>query len=357
MGQAKAGDFYVNLGVKGDADTKRKLEDQTDAWDKVKSSSTSAKLAILAVLYGVERMVTTYGVAGQQMVNFSTLTGISTQTLQAYENQAMKVGAANGELTQTFDKLQQQMFAVMKGAKPPDWLLTVTGTLQNMGVKFTPEERNNTAQAWGSHPELMFQRMREFSQNKLLDQWKTFNILREMGYSDNMIAGMKQGFFDKGPLAQGANQAISEQNIKNLARMNQEWVNMKLNVEKFFGTLTGEHGLKAVTFISKMTDKLIGLGQAADKAVNRASRKTPEDIESDRIFDLFVHRIGMGIGTVMNARVGSPLPKLEHHTHHVSVKVDNHFAPGAENKAGHIKKETKDAASDIANLYSTKASR
>lgn len=363
---AKAGEFFVNLGLKGDSDTQNKLEKQVDTWKDVKSASTEAKLAILAVLYGVERMVSTYGAAGQALQNFNTLTGISFQTLQAYENQAQKAGAANGELTQTFDTLQKQMFTVMSGGQVPPWLNTIIGTLQGTGVKFSGEEQTNTAQAWGAHPELMFQRIRQFAQNKALDQWKTFNVLREMGIPDNIIAGMRQGFFDPGNLAAGASQALSDQTVKNLTTLNREWVDMTLNFKKFAATLVGSDLTGIVRDLSAIATQTYRIVNALDQLGHKVGVFKAIHLALGNVGELSKMLADVSGNTVLpaNHRPWKDVifgtfhqPPATVHHHHVHGTVHNHFAPGSEKSQGKVRHETSQAMKDIVNLYSAKVSR
>lgn len=363
----KAGEFYVNLGLKGDDDTQRKLDKQTDYWKNIKGASTEAKLAILAVLYGVERMVSTYGAAGNELVNFTTITDISRKKLQAYEIQAQKAGAANGELTTTFDNLQKQMFGVMTGSGVPPWLATITGTLQGMGVQFTDAEKKNTAQAWGQNPDLFFQRINQFANNKLLDKWKTTNVLREMGFSDNIVAGMMRHFFDPSAIKGAESQVWSDKTVENLAKLNSEWVNLLINFKQFMGTLAGSDLTKFVKDLSGIAHQLERIGGDLNIIGKKAGAlgflsdmmKTDEKVLGG-LADILEGRkggfknLGTGLSRLANP-VGAALPSpqtINHYTTRIEI-----IAKGEGKKmVTAIGTEVKEVMKSITNLYSAKAS-
>jgi hypothetical protein len=359
----KAGDFYVNLGLKGSEDSQRKLDKQNDSFKDLKKVSTEAKLAILAMLYGVERMVSQYGAAGQEVQNFSTITDIASQKLLAYEAQAQKVGAANGELSSTFDKLQQQMFGVMTGSGVPPWLATITGTLQGMGVQFSPEERKNTAQAWGANPDLFFQRMSQFANNKILDHWKTTNVLREMGFSDNIIAGMMQHKFDPAAIQGAMGQVWSDGTVKNLAKVNSEWVNMGLNFKKFMGTITGNEFPRFVGDLSKVATELERIGYDLDKIGQKTGFFAGFDdltkqinINLKGIDDLLNKKYAKGAGEVFGFHRTAGGLMGTNMTNRISIVI--HAAGDQGAKIGRIvKTEVLDVMGHITNMYSAKASR
>jgi len=361
MSATKAGEFFVALGLKGNEKTAGEIDKTSDSFKNLKTVSTEAKIAILAVLYGVERMVSTYGVAGTQLTNFSTITGISTRTLQEYEIAAQKAGAANREFSKTLDSLQQMMFGVQTGQTKAPWLQVITGTLQGQGVKFTPEEMQDTALAWGKHPELLAQRLSAFAQNKLLQPFQTKNILQQAGIPDNIIAGMMRGYFNDQSLKQAGGEILSGNTIGQLTQLNKEWTDLIFKFKQFMATLTGAHLGEFVHDLNDMATQLFRIGNALDKIGTKFGAFKPigQNLKNTTtFFSVIADLMGGDLKQVksdLRAWADEPFQRGKKMGNNINTIIHQHIAPEIAKDVGKMKRALNEAIQDIPNFYSAKA--
>src|SRR5579872_1033638 len=78
----KAGDFFVQLGIKGADKANNDLKKTSDSFKDLKEGATEAKLAFLAVFAVLSKIVLASTGLAQTLKNLSSITGISTRTYQ-----------------------------------------------------------------------------------------------------------------------------------------------------------------------------------------------------------------------------------------------------------------------------------
>jgi len=103
------GELYINLGVKGAEVATKSLESVDSGMTKVKDTSLEAKAAILAVVYGVEQIVSSAGAFGAHMNLFGEMTSINGKKIT---NEVLKWGAALEQLGLSSEQAQGAFLSV-----------------------------------------------------------------------------------------------------------------------------------------------------------------------------------------------------------------------------------------------------
>lgn len=209
----KGGDFYVNLGIKGSDKTKADLDSTDNSFKKLKETSLGTKAAILAAFYGLDKLAGAAGQYGLTLSNLSTITGASTKTLQEWAFAAAQAGTTAESFYSSFDKAQDQMFAVLKGGQPPEWFLMMIGMLQKGGFKL---DVNSTIKNLQEHPEDLMILNQEFALLPGISAATKKGVLREEGWGDDLIADFMKGVFNFKNLNYAKQFESNDSQIKNL---------------------------------------------------------------------------------------------------------------------------------------------
>lgn len=236
---ASAGEMFINLGIKGADKTFGDLMKTNDAMKDLRSVSIETKAAILAVLYGIEKLVTTSGQLGTTLKNFSTISGVSADTIQRYEFQAKKAGVANEALRNSFLKVQESMMNIRAGEGLPKWLAAIITTLAQRGVDLGPDF---VARAQ-KDPTLAFQAMEKYAQipDKDIDRSTRAITLQQAGWDPAVITAMMKGLFSPEKLSSVPNSAILKSGeIDKLDALRARWDILITEIEVFIAKMTAK---------------------------------------------------------------------------------------------------------------------
>lgn len=190
---AKAGEFFVDLGVKGSDKTVSDVAHVKDGFSDLKSTSIETKAAMLAALAVLEQVVSTSGQLGTTLKNFGAISGIAPETLQRYEVAAAKAGVSTDSLRGSFLKLQQVSLDVQGGANLPKWMSAIVTSLAQHGN----DVGANYWQRWGEHPEQGFEAMRKYAIEKDIKPYIRYNTLLEAGFAPDLITNWMRGGLDQ----------------------------------------------------------------------------------------------------------------------------------------------------------------
>lgn len=246
-----AGEFFVNLGVKGAEKTVGAITSVRKGLNETASTSLETKAAIVGAMYALERMFAASGAMGTGLTNFNSLLGVSTKTLQQYQYAARQMGVTNEETAGTFRSLQGLMSKTLMGEGAPKGLARVaqlTGGMSPADIlryQQHPEELINKLQMYA---------LREKNLGLRNEVLKSFNL------SDSMIAAMSRNAFTPSALARAP--TYSEGEIRQLDRANIAWSNLGQKIEMAFGRFNAKHGMGLVRDISHITDEVIRLAEA-----------------------------------------------------------------------------------------------
>lgn len=112
-------ELFVNLGVKGDAQAAKALKETKTSIDQIGSSAVASKAALLAVVYGLDRMVAGAGERSMGLKQFAGATGLGAEMLQRWQVAAMNFGVSADEVESSIKGVQSAMTAmVVEGANP-----------------------------------------------------------------------------------------------------------------------------------------------------------------------------------------------------------------------------------------------
>ena len=239
MGQS-AGELFINLGLKGADKTIGGLVATNSAMSDLRSVSIETKAAILAVLYGVEKLVTTSGQLGTTLKNFSTISGVSSDTIQRYEFQARKAGVANESLRNSFLNVQESMLGIRAGEGLPKWMAAIVTSLAQRGVDLGPDF---VARAQ-KDPTLAFQAMEKYAQipDKDIDRSTKAITLQQAGWSPDVVTAMLRGVFDPKKIAAVPGAALLNGNeIDKLDALRSRWDSLIDEIETFLAKMTAKY--------------------------------------------------------------------------------------------------------------------
>lgn len=246
-----AGEFFVNLGIKGAEKTVGAISSVRKGLNETASTSLETKAAIVGVLYAFERMFAASGAMGTGLTNFNALMGVSTKTLQQYQFAARQMGVTNEDTANTFKTLQATMSKTLMGEGAPKGLARVAALTGGI----TPQD----ILKFQSNPELLIQKLQDYALREKNLGLRN-EVLKSFNLSDPMIAAMSRQAFTPGNLAKAPTYGDAE--IKQLDRANIAWSNLGTKIEMAFGHFNAKHGMQLVSDFSKITDQVLRLAEA-----------------------------------------------------------------------------------------------
>ena len=233
-------ELFVNLGIKGGDKTVGTLGNVKKGLGEVSSMSLEAKAGILAMMYGLEQMMSKSGAAGTGLTNFAALTGLSAKTLQQYQFAARQAGVSSEELTGSLKGVQNSMSNMLLGKSIPEGM-GIVSRLTN----FDPAKARDTF--------YVMQKLQEAAQKMPKDVGN--NMLKSFGLSEGTIAAMRRNAFT--PEMLGKAPTYSDKEISSLDKSNIAWSNLGNKIEMAMGHFNAAHGQQLVNDISKITDAVL----------------------------------------------------------------------------------------------------
>jgi len=149
--------------VQGSEKTEGAVKTVVDGFTQLKTEALEAKVAILAALYGIEKIATGAGQWGTDLQNFSTVTGISTTKVQLLGLEFMKTNASIHDVEDSLLGIQKKMEDLYHGKGVPPYLLNMVDTMNKLGYHFQRGKGGtDTAKYYAEHPEDMLQFINDF---------------------------------------------------------------------------------------------------------------------------------------------------------------------------------------------------
>ena len=252
----KVGELFVNLGIKGSEKTIGAITQTTKGMGGLASVSLEAKAAILAAMYGLERMMSSSASLGTHLVNLSTLLGGPgiMKALQQYDYAAQQVGVSNQAVEGSFKSLQSVMTNIDLNKGAPEWAAVVGG---KVGIDFN---RKNDLP-------YMMQKLQQFAQLKNVSEaWKR-QMLASFGLSDDVISAMEQNAFRPEMLARAPIYGDTE--AKTLQHIKAIWANLEQKIEMGFGRFNTKHGAQLAKDIDHIVTSFLNLASAMDSLATK----------------------------------------------------------------------------------------
>lgn len=242
----KIADLFIAIGIDGGAKVKNTLGETQKGLAETASSALYAKAAILAVLYGLERLVQGSNQAGNQLQNFANYTGLSAEKLQRFAYAGRQFGASAEEIQGSIQGVQKAMSQLETTGQGPAGLWVVgreVGGLDKSKMRDTF---------------YMMEKLQQFAKQTKLPTAIANQALESFGLSPGTIAAMRKNAFN--PEAMGNASIYTDKQTQALQRMNAQWGNLSDRWEKMIGRLNAKHGgqlIKDLTEISTGFEKLI----------------------------------------------------------------------------------------------------
>lgn len=264
-------ELFVNLSIKGGDQAAKSVSAVTRSMGGLASGALVAQAGIMAVFYGLERLMSHSASAGNALAQFSDLTGLSTKNLQQWQYAARQAGVSSEELTGSVKAVQGAMTNMLLGKGEPEGL----GLLANK-VGFDMSRARDTFYVMGQLQKLA----------KEVPADMANNIMKSFGISDGTLLAMRKQAFSMEQLSRAPTYSTGQ--IEQLQKVGVAWANVSAKIEMAIGKMTAKDGAKIVADISKVVDQIIRLSEELVKLSDRL-----------RIFEL----IGMafeGWGKIFN---------------------------------------------------------
>lgn len=257
------GDLYVNLGIRGADKTIDAITGVKKGFGDITSMSIEAKAAILAALYGFDKLFQSSNQLGMNLTNTATLLGGDhwLQALQKYSYIAKQIGSSNEEVSSTFLALRKSAADIEMGGGPPKFMLSINEALTKGGLGAIDFKKAL------NDSEYFFQKLQEFASKtnvrpELKDQW-----LASIIGSDKLRAGMINNVFTPGALAHAP--SLSDNQVKALNHTYQSESKLKSKIQLEFDKFDAKHGDELVNHVSKIVESISSLAENLDKLAER----------------------------------------------------------------------------------------
>lgn len=251
-------ELFVSLGIKGDGEAQKALSNVKSGLGEVQSSGLAAKAALLAVIYGLERLTGSAGIRGSALTNFALYTGQSSKELQKFEWAARRSGVASEELDENLKSVQKVMNQMAFDKIAPKGISVLAGEVGwDMSKTSDPfyvmkKVQEYVQKEWKNHPE------RSAFVN---------GVAESMGVSPNMVAGFRSGKFE--PEKTPGEAILNDREIGQLTKVNRQWMEF-WNTLQLFGqhqvAIFGPDVLKrlndALSVVKELTTAFSKLGKS-----------------------------------------------------------------------------------------------
>lgn len=257
--------LFVKLGVGGVDNVKGGLQGVRTGLENVRTTSLEVKAAIAAALYGLQRLTAAAGVAGTNLKNFETVTGLSAQTLQRWQYAGNLVGIEADEVAQNIKGMQSALQTFAVTGKGAEGLQHIAATLKAAGHSL--EAFDLTEQGYVVRDAFKvaedFQKYAQIEKNPVLAQ----AMLKTVGFTERFSAGMQNNAFNPGVLNKAP--VHSDKAIGALAGVDTAWRGLGASIKFAFEKLTAEHGMKVIKDLAKLVPQVLELVQAFVKLADK----------------------------------------------------------------------------------------
>lgn len=226
-------EFFINIGIKGDSKTNKALKDTKSNLDDVKSTSLEAKAALIAILYGMEQIMSNAAQRGMELQQFGNLTGLSADKLQRWQYMARQSGESAEDMAGSIKNVQNAMTNMLLGKGAPEGLGVLAKT-----VGFDSSKARDTF--------YVMDKLREYARTAPPDMGN--HILKSFGLSDDAIQTMRTSKVELDKIK--PSQIYSSSEIAQLAKVQVAWANLWNTMKMFSGRLTAQFGMDGINILT-----------------------------------------------------------------------------------------------------------
>lgn len=254
------GELFVNLGIKGTDKAVSAAASVRSGLSEVASKGFAATAALAGLLYATERLMkpsTDYGMA---LSTTSTLLGVSTDTLQRYQQVARHAVGTNTGVAASFQHIQDAMTDIKIGKAPPEFMNYMESIIGK-----TPDFAD--MEMFSKAPELFVQRMQEYAQ-KEPDKALARRVIESLVGDESMTAAVMQNAFTPDALSHAA--VYSGKDTKALKEGQQAISDLNNSIEMALGRFTAKHGKELIGEIKPVVDQIFKLAEAFDHLAEKS---------------------------------------------------------------------------------------
>lgn len=238
-------DLFVDIGVKGDADSVKGLSNVQDKLKDTYSTGLAAKAAIIGVVYGLQKMTMGAADVGHQLSNFHDITGLSVKTLEQYADAALQVGVSF-ESVESGVKGIQNAITQMKVTGQIPQLLSFMG-MAGVNLESSKVDENN--------PFYLIQKLQEASGKMNPAIFR--QMIGTLGIGEDLIPAFRRNAFN--PTAIANARTHSGGDINNLNAIDIAWKNLHRDFNLFRDDMVAKNGLPIVKDLGEALRAIIGL--------------------------------------------------------------------------------------------------
>lgn len=219
----KGGDFYVGLGLKGADKTKTDLDATSKGFDTLKSSAMAAKVSMLAVFYGIEKIISTSAGLGTILAQFAAVSGVNSRISQTYSLAGQPYGVSQEEMLGQFTSIKDEMIGAKFNAQDlRPFTLAMFNALQEHGINV--DLGKDALSQLAAHPEQMIQYEKQFAHLTDIPLPERTAILDQRGDSSNFQALLLSNALEEKNLNRISSLALTDKQIKELDQTNKQMI-------------------------------------------------------------------------------------------------------------------------------------
>lgn len=226
----KAGEFFLNLGVKSPEKALGAMGSVNKAMLDMKSNGIAAKAAVVGAIYALKRMIMSSAQLGTGLEQFKNLTGESTDALQRWQYAMMKTGVDATETESAIKSVQETMGKMRMNLGAPSGMAVLQET-----VGFDHEKASKTM--------YVMDKLRQYLKTDK-DITRANQVAASFGLSPGVIQGMRAGTLELDKIS--SSKILSESTIARLAKVNSAWLEFQNTWKLMQARLVADFGLKRV---------------------------------------------------------------------------------------------------------------
>lgn len=247
-------ELFVNIGIKGDGSAKKGLEGVQRGLTSIRDAGIAAKAAVIAVLYGLERMTAAAGKRGMELRQFATATGLSAETLQKWQYAAQSFGVEADEVAGAVVSVQKAMTNMRLGLGAPEGFAQFS-----RAVKLDQSRLTDTF--------YLMKKIQEYS--KMGDPSITRRMIESLGISDRMFGFLRGNKLDIDKIR--PSNIFSNKEIERLAQVDAAWNKLWNRLKLISGGQVAKFGFMAIDEINNLVSGLMKIS----KAISSVARQIP----------------------------------------------------------------------------------
>lgn len=245
-------ELFVKIGVKGAGDTGKALGGVKNALKSIADTSLEAKAALLAVVYGMEQLMTQSARRGMDLQKFADLTGLSTERLQRWQYAARQSGVDGEDMAASIKGVQGAMADMLTGKGAPAGM-----GIFAKAVGFDPAKARDTF--------YVMDKLREFARQAPPDIGNS--VLRSFGLSDDTIQFMRKSKIELDKIR--PTNVYSSSEIERLSKIHVAWENLWNTLKYFMGHGVANFGMPVVKELASAMDLVMKFTTAIETLIRR----------------------------------------------------------------------------------------